>query len=111
MSRAGYDPGWLRHRIRIERPVATPDGAGGESVAWESLATLWARIEPLEAREHVAADHLAETVSHRLIVRWRNDVAGGMRAVYRGRRFRILATHDPDESRRYLVLSTTEEKP
>jgi head-tail adaptor len=34
-----------------------------------------------------------------------------MRIVYRDRYFRILAVHDPDETRRYLVARATEETP
>jgi SPP1 family predicted phage head-tail adaptor len=50
-------------------------------------------------------------VTHEVILRWRGDIAGGMRIGYRGRTFRVLAVHDPDETRRYLVARTMEETP
>jgi SPP1 family predicted phage head-tail adaptor len=105
---AVYDPGWLRHRVTIEVAEGIPDQAGGESVTWSELATLWARIDPVWSDEQAVADHLAGVVSHRVIARWRDDLAGGMRIAYRGRLFRILALVDPDETRRYLEIKAEE---
>ena len=109
MSAALHDPGWLRHRVTVEKAAGVPDEAGGETETWDTLATLWARLEPTGAGERVVAGHLSGVVTHDITVRWRGDIAGGMRVAYRGRRFRILAVHDPDETRRYLVARTMEE--
>ena len=106
-----HDPGWLRQRVTLESAAGAPDDAGGETVTWDAVATLWARIEPTGAREQVVAGHLSGVVTHDVTIRWRGDIAGGMRVAYRGRTFRILAVHDPDETRRYLVARTMEETP
>jgi SPP1 family predicted phage head-tail adaptor len=104
-----HDPGWLRHRVTVESAAGAPDGAGGEAVTWDTLATLWARIEPAAAAEKIVAGHLSGVVTHVVTFRWRDDLAGGMRIAYRDRHLRILAVHDPDEMRRYLVARATEE--
>lgn len=109
MKPALHDPGWLRHRVEVQSAAGAPDGAGGETVTWDTLAALWARIEPAGAGERIVAGHLSGVVTHDVTLRWRGDIAGGMRIVYRGRTFRVLAVHDPDETRRYLVARTTEE--
>jgi SPP1 family predicted phage head-tail adaptor len=109
MTPAVFDPGRLRHRVTLAAPVATPDGAGGETVAWSTVATVWAAVEPVAAAERRIADHLAAAVTHRVILRWRGDVTGGMRATHRGRNFRILAAIDPDERRRFLLAEAAEE--
>ncbi len=111
MSAAAYDPGWLSHRVSVESGASAPDGAGGETVLWDTLATLWAHIAPTDATETIVAGHLSGIVTHLVTVRFRDDLAGGMRIVFRGRTFRVLAVHDPDESRRYLVAKCTEEAP
>jgi SPP1 family predicted phage head-tail adaptor len=108
---AAYDPGWLRHRVTFEAAAETADGAGGASLAWNPVATLWARIEPESTAEAGIAEHRAAVTAHRITIRWREDVTGGMRATYRGRAFRILAAEDRDESRRYLQLVAVEERP
>ena len=109
MRPLAYDPGWLRHRVTVESAAGASDGAGGETVVWDSVATLWARVEPAKAGERIVAGHLSGVVTHLVTLRWRDDIAGGMRLAYRGRTFRILAVHDLDESRRYLVAKAEEE--
>ncbi|HZP20088.1 MAG TPA: phage head closure protein [Bauldia sp.] len=111
MSAAAFDPGWLRHRIVIEAATPAGDGAGGETLAWATVATLWSRIDPVAASERSAGEHLATVATHRVTIRWRDDVTGGMRVAYRGRYFRIAATRDPDETQRYLELTAIEERP
>ena len=111
MTAADHDPGWLRHRVTVESGASASDGAGGETVLWDTLATLWARIEPARADETIVAGHLSGVVTHLVTFRFRADLAGGMRIAFRGRTFRVLAVHDPDESRRYVVAKCTEEAP
>ncbi len=111
MRTVSFDPGWLRHRVVIEAAEATPDGAGGETLAWETLATVWALIEPVSAAERVVAGRLTGVVTHRITLRFRDDVTGGMRVLFRGKRYRVLTAGDPDERRRYLVLKTEMETP
>jgi len=111
VKRAVFDPGWLRHRVVIETAVAAPDGAGGETVTWEALATVWALVVPAAAAERSRAGRLTGVVSHAVTIRHRGDVTGGMRVLYRGRRHRVLAVEDPDERQRYLTLLTELETP
>ncbi len=105
-----YDPGWLAHRVTLESADGTSDGAGGETVAWDTLATLWARIEPIGAGERVVAGHLSGVVTHRITFRHRDDIAGGMRVAYpwphiphprrRGSRRDAIATSSPRPRRK-----------
>ncbi len=111
MSDVSYDPGWLRHRVSVEQQADSADGAGGEAVAWSSLADLWARIEPVSAKEEAVAGHIAGVLTHTVTLRWRSDITGAMRVTYHGRTFRILAVYDPDETGRYLVADVAEETP
>lgn len=107
----GLDPGKLSCRVTLERPIRSADGAGGATVAWEEIATLWAAIEPVAAGEIFGADRLSTRITHRITIRFREDVEGGMRIVHRGRLLRIAAWRDPDETRRFLVLEAVEERP
>ncbi len=109
MSDVTYDPGWLRHRVSLEQRSAAADGAGGEAVTWTKRADLWARVEPVSADERPVAGHVAGIVTHRITLRWRDDVTGLMRVTWHGRIFRVLAVRDPDETQRYLVAAAAEE--
>ena len=62
-------PGELRHRLVLEAPVETPDGAGGVTRSYAALATLWAKMTPVAARGDVVADDLAAAVTHRIVIR------------------------------------------
>lgn len=103
------DPGGFRHECALQRQVHMPDGAGGSTVSWAEVATLFARIEPLRAASRFGADQAIETVTHRATIRHRAGVASGMRLRRLGRVFEIVTVHDPDETRRYLVCTLKEE--
>jgi len=108
--REDFEPGWIAHRVAIERPVASPDGAGGATLDFEPVATVWAAIEPLSAREDGASGRLGTRITHRITLRWRADITGAMRLVHRGRVLRIVSLRDPDEARRFLIIDAEEER-
>lgn len=110
MTALAFDPGRLRHRVTIESAAGSPDGAGGEAVTWDSLATLWARVAPATGDERIAGGHVGGVVTHTITMRFRPDVAGGMRIVYRGRVFRVLVAFDPDEMQRYTTAKVEERR-
>ncbi|MDI7861265.1 phage head closure protein [Rhizobiaceae bacterium n13] len=104
-----FDPGRMTARLQLERPVATPDGQGGATVAYETVAAVWARIEPAGHRilERASAETFALT--HRIWIRHRANVEAGMRLRKGGRIFAIKAIRDHDETGRYLVCHCEEE--
>ena len=110
MSRAGFDPGRLRHRVTVESAAGAAEGAGGETVTWDTLATVWAAIEPARVNERIEAGHLSGVVTHVITMRHRDDIAGGMRIVHQGRVFRLLGV-DPDERGRFIEARAEETTP
>lgn len=109
--RPDFEPGWIAHRISIERAETVPDGAGGSTATWSVLATVWAAVEPVAARGDTGGDRLGSRVTHRVTIRHRGDVAAGMRIRHRGRLLTIETVVDPDERRRFLLIEASEEKP
>lgn len=105
------DPGALSARLTLEGPVETPDGQGGAERSFAALATLWAAIEPMAARADEAAGTLPVTVTHRIRLRHRGDIAGGMRLRMGTRIFAIHAFRDPDETGRYTLCDCEEIRP
>lgn len=83
--------GRLRHRVRIEARVNLLDSNGdtqqdpntGE-VAWEwsEVATVWAAVEPLSAREFIAAQAVQSQIVARITVRYRDGLDGALRLVH-----------------------------
>ena len=101
-------PGKLRHRLVLEAPAETDDGAGGVVRGYENLATVWAAIEPLAFSEQVAAEALGARVTHRITIRTGYDVTLRHRFKLGERIFRIAAIRDPDESGRFREISAEE---
>jgi SPP1 family predicted phage head-tail adaptor len=102
MSGDVFDPGALNRRLVLEAPVETNDGSGGVTRSFAAAATLWAAVEPVSARESVAADALGANVTHRIRIRTRADVTLRHRFRDGDIVFRIVAIRDRD--RRFLDI-------
>jgi len=94
--------GRLRHRLTLESASRTPDGGGGASETWTTVAEVWAEITPSGGTEVVDADALTGRVSHEIVFRYRADVAPVMRLRRGTRLFDIAAVIDIDERHRWL---------
>lgn len=102
------DPGAFTARLVLERPVETADGQGGADVDFSAFASVWARIEPVSAAAREAAGAEPVTVTHRIWLRGRGDIRGGMRFRKGTRLFAVRAFRDPDETGRYTLCDCEE---
>lgn len=85
------DSGRLRHRVRIERldylrdtdddVIQNPD-TGETSQAWAEVATVWAAIEPLSAREFIQSQSTQAQIVARITIRHRSGLDAAMRLVH-----------------------------
>jgi SPP1 family predicted phage head-tail adaptor len=94
--------GELRHRLRLEAAVRSPDGGGGADTAWEPVGDVWASVKAVGGTEQVSAEALAGRVTHEIWIRHRGDAAPAMRFVAGARAYDIRAVLDPDGGRRWL---------
>jgi SPP1 family predicted phage head-tail adaptor len=102
--------GKLRHQIEIQRLEQTQDVETGESIqAWVQFASTWASIEPLSAREFIAASAIQSKVSARIVIRYRLGVVPSMRVLHMGRIYNIEGVlSDNDSGLEYLTLPVSE---
>ena len=105
------DPGRLSARLVLQEADGAADGQGGVSEDWQQLASVWGRIEPLRARPGEEAGAATAPVTHRITIRYREDVRHAMRFVHRNRNLMIRSSRDPDETRRYLICECEESQP
>jgi SPP1 family predicted phage head-tail adaptor len=103
--------GALRARLTIETPVERPDGAGGLTRSWSTLATAFAAIEPLSGEERLLADRLEERVTHRVSLRAGPALKAGLRFRRGARVLMIRSVYDPDERGTRLLCLCEEVKP
>ncbi|HHA2913483.1 TPA: phage head closure protein [Stenotrophomonas maltophilia] len=81
--------GKLRHRVLIQQQVTTRDGDGVEQTAWVDVATVWASVEPLSAREFIQSGQTQSAVTARITMRYRDGLSPSMRLAHRGEIFNI----------------------
>lgn len=61
--------GSLRHRVAIQEPVETRDDHGGITRTWNTIATVWASVEPLSGTELYEAQQVQSRVTVRVRMR------------------------------------------
>ncbi len=107
--RAASEPGRLRLRLILEKPAATPDGAGGRTLAWSASGIVAAELVPVRPEERGWGEGIADLTLHKVTIRYRTDVEPGDRFRLGARTFLLLAVSDPEEDGRYLVCLAEEE--
>lgn len=100
--------GRLNKRVTFQQPAAARDAYNQPSGAWTDVATCWASIEPLSAKESFLAGAAQSAVTHKITIRYRAGLTAAMRAVYLGRYFSIQALIDRGERHRLLEVLATE---
>ncbi|MEZ5776024.1 MAG: phage head closure protein [Hyphomicrobiaceae bacterium] len=92
----------MNRRVIFEQAVLVPEDAGGFDRNWIAVATVWAAVRPVSAREDVKADQRAGTVTQEIVIRHRGDIAPAMRVRIGDDVLAIAAVTDLDGTRRWL---------
>jgi SPP1 family predicted phage head-tail adaptor len=103
--------GVMRQRLSLEAANESTDESGALQIAWSPLGDLWGQIVPATSGDRFVADRQEETITHRVLIRWRADLQSGMRFRLNNRSFIIRAAFDPDERQRVLICRCEEIKP
>jgi len=67
--------GQLRTRLVLEEPLDVPDGQGGVTRSFQTLAMLWASLEAASGQSALDRDALGARITHRIIVRTGIDLS------------------------------------
>lgn len=81
--------GDLRHRVLIQQQVTTRDDDGVSHTTWVDVATVWASVEPLSAREFIQSGQTQAAVTARITIRYRAGLQASMRILHRGQVYNI----------------------
>lgn len=81
--------GLLRHKVLIEEFIEYKNSAGEREQTWITFKETWASVEPLSAREFIAAQQMQSKVTARITMRYTPGINAAMRIVYRGQIFNI----------------------
>lgn len=100
----------LRHRITFQQLVETSDGIGGKTTTWSNVATVWAKIETLSARERLFSQQLEFHKTHQVTVRKASEYTptNDMQILYNDRVFQVKGVHPDEQGRQYYYIDAEE---
>ena len=102
------NPGLLSHRLVLEAPVESADGAGGVTRSYGIVATLWAEVTPVSAARALEAERLGARITHRIGIRFSDDITTKHRFRDGERILRIASLRDRDGRKRFLTIEAEE---
>ena len=94
----------LNKRITLQSSTKVADGMGGLTVTWADVATVWAGVWPISAKEHIEAKQTGITITHQIRIRYRASVTGAYRVLFESRYFNIVSIIDHAEDHEWLDL-------
>jgi SPP1 family predicted phage head-tail adaptor len=99
----------LNKRVTIKGIDRSTRNSFNEVVTSETtVATVWASVSPISERERLQGQQVGSEKTHRVEIRYRDDVATDNTLVYDGRTFRIVGIVNPNEGREKLVIDCIE---
>ena len=103
-------PPLLRRRAHLEAPTDTPDGSGGASPGWLSVAEHWIALLPVSGKEAYEGGRETPTITHRILLRCPRTLRPrpDQRFVVGPRVFAIRAVFDRDGRGRFLTCLVEE---
>ena len=96
--------GDMKRRITLQCPSKTDDEGGGRRVVYISVADVWASIEPISSREYFFAQQARAEVTHKIHIRYREDVKNNWRVRYGTSQFLVDSIIDMTGEWRFLEL-------
>jgi SPP1 family predicted phage head-tail adaptor len=97
--------GALRNRIDIQAITRTADGMGGFTKTYVTIASsVAAAIWPISGKESIQAGQSKMTITHRIRMRYRNNMKSSYRIKFENRYFDIESIININERNETLEL-------
>ena len=99
-----FRPGELDQYIEIQSQLNTPDGAGGNSVTWQSKGNIFAHVRPLGGKEITDYERVNAETRYLFVVRYPVDIDPDDRIIWEGIEFNIRALKEPKGRDLYMQI-------
>lgn len=101
--------GALRFPIVIQRETLADDGAGGQTVTWQTVWTGRASVNQMSAGERWAHQRLQSEATHRFVIRYADGILASDKIIFQDTEFNITGPPDNWEYKnRWLTIYATE---
>lgn len=104
------DVGAMRERVSLQTRAEAAATAGGTTETFTTVATVWARVEPLAVGKYIAGAQTEKVATHRITARYRSDYKTITYLLWGSVRLIVRGAVDLDAKRRfveYLAEATT----
>ncbi len=109
MKKAAIKIGDMRHRITFQSGAEIEDEHHGHTIQWNNIATVWAKVDPVSGNEFYYSQQLKNTITHKITIRYRNDINVEMRIIFETRVMKIESMINLEEGNRFILLRCEEE--
>ena len=89
--------GGLKRKVKLQAVTQVVDNMGGFTNTWVTQTSVWAGIWPVSAAEQIRAGTPTMTVTHRVRIRYYEDLSPAWRVLFGTRYFSIVSIVNPDE--------------
>jgi len=104
--------GKLRHRVTLQEQQTTKSPYGETVTEYVPADEVWADVNPLSMREHIASQALQAPITHRITIRFRPDITAEWRIAFRGKVYGIHSIlPDADSGLGHLTIEASEVAP
>lgn len=100
----GRAVGRMRERVQAFKPGRVSDGALGFNRTDTPVVELWARIQTVTSREIFRYQHLEQEITHKVTIRYNEDVRQGMWLQWGAVSLYIEAVASPDERKEFMEI-------
>lgn len=103
--------GPLRHTIKLQSPTGSRDALGERTTTWSDVDTVRASIDPITARELVAAAQSHMEVTHKIVIRYGSEISAidnSWRVLFGSRPFIIKGIRNINERNMMMELLCAE---
>jgi len=103
--------GPMDKRVELQVFTSISDGMGGSTRTWTTEDVAWVALWPVSAAETIRGMSPTMTVSHRIQMRYREDIKASWRIKYGSRYFAIESMINKNEKNVQLDLLCREVRP
>ena len=98
----------LTKRIVLQKQSDIRNEYGEIFNIWEDVATVWAQVRPVTGKSFFDAQQVNASITHQVIIRYRENVLPSMRVLFNNRSFDVLHVMNFDESNESIQLMCKE---
>lgn len=95
----------MRERVTIQRPTDKQSQFGEATLEWETVATVWAQVKNLGARDYFAAQQAGTLATHRILLRFHPQLTTVCRLLWRGRVMEVTSIIEAEDRREQEILA------